>query len=88
MNASNFFLVQGRAFLETFPIVALRAVIDCGKKKSGQKALIYGASGGIGTFAVQIARHFAIEVTVVCSGKYRSGLYTTMLKYCFHIFCK
>ena len=66
LKPANLRFVQAAA-LPTSALAALHALRDVGKVAPGQRILINGASGGIGTFAVQIAKSLGAEVTGVCS---------------------
>lgn len=50
-------------------IAALQTLRDQGRIRAGQKVLIYGSGGGVGSFALQLALHFGAQVTAVCGAQ-------------------
>ena len=78
----DFISFEDAAALPQAGVMAYQGIFDHGKVENGQKVLINGAGGGVGSYAVQLARHLGAEVTGVDDG----GKQAVMLEWgCDHV---
>jgi len=76
LHAANLSFTQA-AVVPVSAATALRALVDVGRVQAGHSVLVIGASGGVGSYAVQLAKAFGAEVTGVCSTA-KADLVTSM----------